>query len=412
MSADMEVSRLVAVELERTLEMLRSSVSSPGFAILELQHHHDRTQLLVVLAGAHFPREQFARDTALVDILGDDLWPDFSWARLPSVVEEAVAAEIGPDDQERIDAVARRLAAELGRRSWEPFAAGFCIALVTRRFYEAGDDLSPMRDALGKEAVDRFLGLFGPPAQPDDGLRVEDRAAIERLAVQRGLTHSRAREIAEDARWALMLEPDETAVSRLGGRPVLPADVPWPTAKGRPLTHLATIDLSELPLVEGRELLPQSGFVAFLADFGDDAELWEPTRERENGVVRIVASEPGAAVHEPEPPGRIAMPFRERRVTAQPRLQIREPRSHGEHVHAQLAAELAGGFEGVHQLLGHPPAVQEDPREDDDIALLHLTWDEPLGFTYLDGADLLVFGAPDDIRAGRWDRLTWMASSS
>jgi uncharacterized protein YwqG len=209
-----------------------------------------------------------------------------------------------------------------------------------------------------------------------------------------------------------MLEPDGTAVSRLGGRPVLPADVPWPTSNGRPLTHLATIDLSELPPVEGRELLPQSGFLAFFADFGDDADLWEPTRERENGIVRLVASEPGATVHEPEAPRRIAMPFCERRVTTRRRLQIREPRSQREQVHAELAAELAGASDGAHQLLGHPPNVQEDPREDDDIALLHLTWDEPLGFTYLDGADLLVFGAPAHIRAGRWDRLTWIASSS
>jgi hypothetical protein len=59
----------------------------------------------------------------------------------------------------------------------------------------------------------------------------------------------------------------------------------------------------------------------------------------------------------------------------------------------------------AHLLLGHPTAVQWDPREPGEINLLHLDWDEQLGFMYGDAGDVMFSGAPEDILAGRWERV-------
>jgi hypothetical protein len=39
-------------------------------------------------------------------------------------------------------------------------------------------------------------------------------------------------------------------------------------------------------------------------------------------------------------------------------------------------------------------------------------WDEDLGFMYGDGGDISFYGAPEDMRAGRWDRLEVTPDSS
>ena len=58
-----------------------------------------------------------------------------------------------------------------------------------------------------------------------------------------------------------------------------------------------------------------------------------------------------------------------------------------------------------HLLLGHPVFVQETPLEDGEISLFQLNWDEGLSFEFGDGVQIMFFGDPGDIRAGRWDRL-------
>jgi hypothetical protein len=81
----------------------------------------------------------------------------------------------------------------------------------------------------------------------------------------------------------------------------------------------------------------------------------------------------------------------------------------GEHVLGRLTPAINGRI--GHQLLGFPPVVQDDPREDGQVALFHIAHDADLGFDFLDAGDLLFFGASDDIRARRWDRLTAWPSS-
>ena len=129
--------------------------------------------------------------------------------------------------------------------------------------------------------------------------------------------------------WGLALTSGGRGVSRLGGRPDLPDGMPWPVSESRPLTHLATIDLSELPAVDGRAQLPADGTVVFFADFSEDGAAARPSR---------VDSGHG-----------------------------RRPRP------CQRAAYGLGR-----------------------------AW---LGFMFLDGGDITFHGLPEDVAAGRWDRL-------
>jgi uncharacterized protein YwqG len=55
-------------------------------------------------------------------------------------------------------------------------------------------------------------------------------------------------------------------VSRLGGLPVLPADMAWPSWQGQPQSFLAQINLSELPPFRDRNLLPEGGLLFFFYD--------------------------------------------------------------------------------------------------------------------------------------------------
>ena len=108
----------------------------------------------------------------------------------------------------------------------------------------------------------------------------------------------------------------------------------------------------------------------------------------------------------------------ERRVRPTARLQLRHlwpgaERSGTDAIEDAAIQRLQAAMNGRvhHQLLGHPQVVQDDPRQDGDVALFHLADDGALGFNFLDAGDLLWFGTPADIRARRWKRLTVWPSS-
>jgi len=54
-------------------------------------------------------------------------------------------------------------------------------------------------------------------------------------------------------------------VSRLGGRPNLPKDIPLPVWQGQPLSFIAQFDLADLPAACGLAL-PRSGSLFFFYD--------------------------------------------------------------------------------------------------------------------------------------------------
>ncbi|HEX5782369.1 MAG TPA: DUF1963 domain-containing protein [Solirubrobacteraceae bacterium] len=253
---------------------------------------------------------------------------------------------------------------------------------------------------LGDDGWERALAdLPAAPSIATVGGAPSSREEIADLLEDSGLP----RELAERAQWGLLLVGGGSGRSRLGGRAELPEGMPWPHCEGRPLTHLATIALPELPDFEGRELLPAEGDLVFFADLSYEGELWEPTIVGEDD--RVVVLHVVGPTHEPAPPrGQL----RQRAIRFRPVLTMPEgedPRY--ERLVDALHDQTPELFEPGHLLLGHPAAfVQGDPREPGQVSLLHLGWDEALGFEYLDGADLTFYGDAGDVRAGRWDRLT------
>jgi hypothetical protein len=223
-------------------------------------------------------------------------------------------------------------------------------------------------------------------------------------------------ELTQQAAWGLVLVGGGGGRSQVGGRPQLPEDMPWPAAGGRPLTHLATIDLAELPGFDDRDLLPGDGVLVFFADLSDEGELWEEVVVGEDDRVRVLHIPPGVPTHKPDSRGVL----RRRPVTFRPVLTLPEEptgldeaeRLSYERLRQLLLDAAPELWEPGHLLLGHPEVVQYDPREPGQVSLLHFGWDEALGFEFLDGGDLTFYGDADDVRSGRWERLTVSPASS
>lgn len=248
-----------------------------------------------------------------------------------------------------------------------------------------------------KSASFRPLPGYGPVVIE----RPDSKAKLAELLEAHGIRAS----LAQQAKWGLALVADDAANSCLGGCP--PIDGEWPrSSDGRAHTHLASIALSEVPDFEDRDLLPPSGtlvFFAFVGDAGDD----------EAHVIHV-PSEAGPAIAPTEESLEervLPTVLEERRVRLEPVLTLPFPDDLEDHEEAALL-DLDELGPPDHLLLGHPVYVQDNPPEDGRISLLQMNWDEPLGFMFGDGGQITLHGTADDIRAGRWDRITAQTDDS
>jgi hypothetical protein len=302
-------------------------------------------------------------------------------------------------------------AEQIQRHAAEVEWPGGALPLVTGLH---ADPVGLARRILGQERVDAaFAGVGGRPSPPPVDRPPASREEVEALLVAAELPVA----IAAQAAWGLALVGGGEGESRLGGRPDLPEGTPWPVFEGLPLTHLATIALGELPDVEGRDLLPESGHLVLMAGLQEDAELHDSDVLGGDPRVALLHVPAGTPLHRPEPPRHDPEGYdppvvlAERRVRFEPVLTLPQiadglPDAAASD-YGELYFKLAGRTPGLdgHLLLGHPAVVHRDPRGPGDISLLHIGWDPAIGFEYLDGADITIFGAPGDVRAGRWDRL-------
>ena len=180
-------------------------------------------------------------------------------------MRQALQSFDGELPDQLVQRLARELAVELDARDWGEVDDAF-VPLV--RAPGPDPDL-PTSTVLGSARVRALhASLRGGPSRQGGTLTLTDRAQLPALLMESGLPAEGAARVAADAAWGILLVPG-SGESRIGGRPVL-ADA-WPlTADGRPLTHLATLALAELPDVEGREVLPDSGYLSFFADLEDE----------------------------------------------------------------------------------------------------------------------------------------------
>jgi hypothetical protein len=327
---------------------------------------------------------------------------------------------------------------EAGRRAWRSLrqarvdsAQPAAAEMLQRRLAEGRwpNDALPMvfgmgadpwqlaARVMGQDRVDGLLALF-PPLRAVPRVESAPGSRDDLLGLLRAF--GLPEQLADGAEWGIALLPRGRGRSRLGGRPDLPTGTPWPTSDGRALTHLATIVLSELPAIEGRDRLPADGSLSFFADLTEEGELWEPVVAGEDDRVRIVGVSAGEETYQPEPPeddrdeDDVQAVLRQRRIRFAPVLTIPEVPTDLSPGHRILYERLYDALlevtlranEPGHLMLGHPAVVQEDPREPGQVNVLHIGYDEALGFEFLDAADLTFFGDADDVAAERWERLT------
>jgi Domain of unknown function (DUF1963) len=236
-----------------------------------------------------------------------------------------------------------------------------------------------------------------------------DRESLAALLAERGLAEQAERIANEVAEVGLRLQPATSVKhSRLGGPSLLPAGELWPHARGeRPLTFLAGLDLAELPVHDG---LPAAGPLLFFADLdNDEAEgLIDEAANAPGEAARLFYVPPGDDPIEIEPPTALNDVLEPRRVEAVAQLTLPDDDEVGERLgldaaqsdaYEEIANLLRYGDQaswsddGNHWVLGAWTGVQGDPPDDDTVLLLHLAWDEDLGFEFLD-AGAIQFRIP------------------
>lgn len=195
-----------------------------------------------------------------------------------------------------------------------------------------------------------------------------------------GLFTQRAREVAPptsrvqaildrihaEARPCLHLVPGGEGRTRFGGSPDIPGD--WPSFGGRPMAHLARMDLGEIRSAGGPDWLPNEGRLHVFLDMGARAQDFEPEQP---GACRVVWERNEAApLAPPEDLGarNLIPPFP---LTFQPRTSFADERvgidwkSLTRDEERTLDAAILGFLspEPAHQVGGYPGNLQGDVME-------------------------------------------------
>lgn len=288
--------------------------------------------------------------------------------------------------------IGRALAERLQR--WEGVSEPFA-ALV--HFDEQYRDVHPLPHASAafRASIRSRRGQAKAPPAPAH----TDRAALERLLAERGLEAHAHRLAHEVAQVGYRLVAGEGA-GHLGGPSRLPPGERWPEG----LTFLAAIDtrtIGGLP----------DGWMLFFAD----PEEWI---EDDADAARLYFTTDPVPAEGPA--------LRPRPVRAEATLTLPDGWDDGRRLgldpaeaeaYDAVAAWLRYGDAGYdpdepdHWVLGSITDVQGYGTEDDEVLLLHLAWDEPLGFEHLDGGDLRFSIPRAALEAGDWSRAVAASSS-
>jgi uncharacterized protein YwqG len=244
-------------------------------------------------------------------------------------------------------------------------------------------------------------------------------------------------------------QPDDTfsTRSRLGGRPILPAEYEWPTSNNRPLDFLLQIDLADLP---PNELVPPSGLLTFFYDLDNQPWGFDP-KELDGFRVDLIRSNSLVPFELPNP--EFVLP--ERIITFNPVITLPEFGSRSYDLldreaqfverqsdnYFELIRELeqeytSAGLGYANRLLGHSSNIQgdmqleaqlvtnglycgdpsgyEDQRAkelergaDEWMLLLQLSSDDDAELMWGDGGMLYYWIRREDLLKARFDR-TWM----
>ncbi|MDA0182351.1 YwqG family protein [Solirubrobacter phytolaccae] len=394
-----EAARALVEPLAQALDAaLRGAVADSGIAdpfLLHVVTPHSAPALppKAWLAGAAW--REHVRSTDLTDGAAA------TW--LHRGVDRGLVAQLEVGD--RLDADALRACALLSTTHPEAWDALHALQerLATRlnagAAWLAAVDPSDGTDALrntytGGADVEAFRASLSSTASPDAlAAALRDRGALEALICAAGLESHAHRLAHAVALESLVLVPGDGR-SHLGGPALLPPGEAWPEGH----TFLAAIDRAEVGL--------GTGWLLFFADL--DELTWEEVNAP-GSPIRLFATDAPVPADGPA--------LTPRPVRFQPRLTLPEWSDAGEDLGLSAAeseawSELIGNFvEEQHRFGGYASGVQGERPEPGTVLLLHLDWDEELGFEYGDGGTL-QFRIPEDALAAEdWSRVITMADS-
>ncbi len=238
-----------------------------------------------------------------------------------------------------------------------------------------GRDQTSAIAALAKQLAKARTGGKAPPRTSRT-----QRAGLTELIASAKLARIGAEIEAscEDSiRLTLRAGAGRVGTSRIGGRPDLPKDQPWPLGATHPLSFIAQIDLAEVAPLD--KTLPRAGLLSFFWDaIGAD---WGMAPESASQF-RVLYTEPGRALAKAKPPKGL-VPAHEHMTVEfaahglEPTIEITLPFSRTtsfraigataaetnrylERVYGELTALSPAGPAPCHRMFGHPDALQGD----------------------------------------------------
>jgi len=201
--------------------------------------------------------------------------------------------------------------------------------------------------------------------------------------------------------------------TKLGGRPDLPADLPWPTLDGVPQAFVAQVDQGEITGA-ARALRPDAAAGAGLVAFFCDSAFAVGGPSFDEVACAVLLTPPGTElVRRDWPPG-LGEDWRFREVALFPEAELMDvPVEAWELEHLGLApeqlwawAERRGYPEDTrHRVEGYPEPLQHEPRAwRDEVLLLQVDSDDEAGMMWGDLGRLFYLIRADELTAQRLDR--------